>query len=64
MKEEIGTVINFNGYTGRIKTDNEEYILLDNNIIKDEEINNGDIVIFIPEEINDVLIARYVRKKV
>ena len=64
MKEEIGTVIKYNGYTGRIKTDDFEYLLLDDNILEGEIINNGDIVIFIPEEINNVLIARFVRKKV
>lgn len=62
MKELVGRVINYNGYTGRIVVDNKEYILLDNNIVHGEVINNDDKVSFIPEEIDNILIARFVKR--
>ena len=63
MKEEIGIVDRYNGYAGRIKANDKEYILLDKDIINNENIKPNDEVNFIPEIKNDVYIARFVRKK-
>ena len=63
MKEEVGVVDKYNGYTGKIKTDNKEFLLLDKEIVNNEKIIENDEVKFIPEKVNDINIARFVRKK-
>lgn len=64
MKPEVGKVIEFNGYGGIIELNNQEYLLLDNNIIDNKEnIKVNDYVEFIPESVDDNLIARFVKKR-
>lgn len=62
MKEEIGIVNRYDGYNGRIKVDDIEYVLLDKEIIDGEIIKENDRVSFIPEVKNDINIARFVKK--
>ena len=69
MPKKIGTVTDFNGYYGKIVTeDNEEYILLKDNIYNNDEIKlyKGATVSFIDESKNDnstIRIARFVKKE-
>ena len=64
MKQEEGIVTIYNGYTGRIKSKEIEYLLLNNNISNKEQIKENDEGKFIPEIENGVPIARFVKKKV
>ena len=64
MKEEMGIVDRYNGYTGRIKANEKEYLLLDKDIVNNEILKEKDEVNFIPEVKNDIFIARFVRKKI
>ena len=59
-----GNVIDYNGYTGKIVYDDKEFLLLDSNILSSEIISTGDVVSFVPEIVNDILIARFVEKVV
>ena len=65
MKNQIGIVKEFNGFTGRIVTDEGiEYILTDNNILKNEKIQVTDEVQFVSENIRGVNLARFVKKRI
>ncbi len=63
MKEEVGIVTDYNGYSGRISSNDVEYLLLDTNVLDNEVIEKDDKVRFVPERKEDVYIARFVRKK-
>ena len=64
MNPQIGQIIEFNGYGGTIKFQNQEYLLLDTNIIeKNTKLKPYDEVEFIPEQINNTNIARFVKKR-
>ncbi len=58
----LGEVVSYNGDSGRIVSDDKEYILLDSNISDNEKIEKGDKVKFVPEEESGFLIARFVKK--
>ena len=61
MKPEKGIVNNYNGFTGKIlSNDNKEYLLTDNNT--KEELKTNDQVTFIPETEKGINIARFVKK--
>ena len=64
MKEQVGIVIVYNGYSGKIFSDRKEYLLLDNNVVNQEKIQVNDEVSFISEIEKDIPIARFVRKRV
>ena len=61
MKEVIGKVLDYDGYSGKIKYNDNLYLLLDNNVINND-ISKDSMVSFIPEEVNGILIARFVKK--
>ena len=61
MKEVIGKVLDYDGYSGKIKYNDNLYLLLDNNVINND-ISKDNMVSFIPEEVNGILIARFVKK--
>ena len=60
MKPQIGIINNYNGYTGKILSETGEYLLTDKNT--KEALKENDKVTFIPEEIKDIKIARFVKK--
>ena len=64
MKEEVGIVTDYNGYSGKINANDVEYLLLDTNVIDGEVIKKDDVVRFIPEKKEEVLIARFVKKRI
>ena len=65
--QEIGKVKEYNGHYGKIvDQDGKEYLLLEDQIMNDEQINHLDDVTFVPEnyhnsEVNED-IARFVKK--
>ncbi len=61
MREVIGKVLDYDGYSGKIKYNDNLYLLLDNNVINND-ISKDSMVSFIPEEVNGILIARFVKK--
>lgn len=64
MKQQIGQIVEFNGYGGTIQSNNQEYLLLNNNIIeKETQLQPNDEVEFIPEQVNQTNIARFVKKR-
>lgn len=64
MKPQVGTISKFNGYGGNIKSNDQDYLLLDSNIIeKKEPLQVNDEVEFIPEIEKEVPIARFVKKR-
>lgn len=60
--KQIGRVQRFDGYNGIIEVNGIEYLLLDKNIRKNEIVYINDMVVFVPEVINDVKVARFVKK--
>lgn len=65
--KKIGKVSEYNGFYGKIVSDdNENYILLKEEIISDGKINKFDNVVFVNEEFNkdDIhqKVARFVKK--
>ena len=65
--KEVGVVIDYNGYNGIIKTENgEQFLLLKEEIVNNEELKKLDYVNFVKEIYNDPEytqnIARFVRK--
>ena len=65
--KEIGKVKEYNNYYGTIVDEKgDKYLLLKEQIMNDTEINNMDIVSFVPEEYKknevDQKIARFVKK--
>ncbi len=65
--KEIGKVKEYNGYYGKIiDREGKEYLLLDNQIVGNEDIQQLDAVTFVPENYNNSEvnkdIARFVRK--
>ena len=64
MRQQVGQIIEFNGYGGKIKSNSQEYLLLNNNIVEKEmELKVGDEVEFIPETFNETPIARFIKKR-
>lgn len=64
MKQQIGTITEYNGYGGKIQSNNQEYLLLNTNIIeKENSLQPNDEVEFIPEKEKQTNIARFVRKR-
>lgn len=64
MRQQVGQIIEFNGYGGKINSNSQEYLLLNNNIVEKEmELKVGDEVEFIPETINETPIARFIKKR-
>ena len=63
MKQEEGVVLAFNGYSGKIMSNNTQYVLTDNNISNKEKIKETDLVTFIPEINNGINMARFVKRK-
>lgn len=64
MRQQVGQIIEFNGYGGKINSNSQEYLLLNNNIVEKEmELKAGDEVEFIPETINETPIARFIKKR-
>lgn len=68
MNQIEGKVIEYNGNTGIIiDNQNNEYLILKNNIINNENIAINDDVIFIPEIFNTIeikeKIATFIKKK-
>ena len=61
MKFEIGKVIDFNGYTGKILSKNGTYMFLDNDIINNSSFELGDYVIFRGEQSGDIKRAYFVQ---
>ncbi len=65
--KKIGKIYNFDGVNGFIITTDEEYLLTNKELKKDENYENGDIVYFIPSTIkfgNEITkIARHIEKK-
>lgn len=51
VNREEGIVIEYDGYVGKIKTVDKEYIFQNKNIKDNKKIKVGDIVSFIGEEI-------------
>lgn len=69
MMKEIGQVVDYNGYYGKIINENgKEYLFFKEQIVDDESISNHDQVSFVPEEYEDVEVkeslARFVKKYV
>lgn len=60
--KQIGRVQRFDGYNGIIEVNGIEYLLLDKNIRENEIVYINDMVVFVPEVINDVKVARFVKK--
>lgn len=60
--KEIGKVTNYNGYDGTIISQaGEEYLLLNTQIKEEKSVEQGSLVIFVPETYkNKVKIARFV----
>ena len=68
MNKIEGKVTNYNGSSGTIiDKNNNKYLLLNHNIINNEQINNNDIVTFIPELFKTIEIeekvATFIEKK-
>lgn len=63
MDEVTGIVDKYNGYTGKIKSNDLDYLLIDKNIMYNEIIKESDEVSFIPEKENNINIARFVKKR-
>jgi len=66
VSKEEGIVIEYDGYSGKIKTLEQEFLLLKKNIKNNEELNIGDAVSFLGERLSlideDGYIATFVEK--
>lgn len=60
MPYKLGKIIDFDGYVGKIQSDEEQYFFIDSSI--NGEIKNGDLVVFTPEIINGEYRAFFVEK--
>lgn len=52
VNREEGIVIEYDGYVGKIKTMDKEYLLQKRNIKANKEIKVGDMVTFLGEEVS------------
>lgn len=52
VSREEGIVIEYDGFVGKIKTMDKEYLLQKRNIKANKEIKVGDTVTFLGEEVN------------
>lgn len=64
MQYSIGKVVNYNDVKGTIVTNNDNYLFLKEDIDNDSnnDIQNGDLVEFRPEEKNGIKKAYFVKK--
>lgn len=60
VNRDEGIVVDYDGYIGTIKSINMEYVLLKQNIKNNQEINIGDTVAFLGEEINLIDEVKYI----
>lgn len=62
MKEvkAIGKIINYDGTCGEIITEKDKYLLFNENT--KEPVQNGDLVVFRPEQVKTKKIAFFIKK--
>ena len=66
--KQVGIVKDYNGYNGKIITNEKDYLLMKKDIVDQlKKLNNNDVVEFVPDKYDgsEVTkdIARFVRKK-
>ena len=59
---KVGKIMDFDGFLGKITTEDKVFVFSKNEIINDENINNGDLVVFKGKSEKEFPQAYYVKK--